>query len=49
MEIIGIYNLPFRASIAHQADALFFVRKVSPLGPRGSGGSLDNLTDALLK
>jgi erythromycin esterase-like protein len=36
MEIIGIYNLPFRASIAQQADALFFVRRVSPLGPRGS-------------
>ena len=34
-EIVGLYNLPFYASIAQQADALFFVRKVGPLGPRG--------------
>lgn len=34
MEIVGLYNLPFRASIARQADAIFFRREVSPL--RGS-------------
>jgi len=31
MDITGIYNAVFRTSIAKQADAIFFIRDVSPL------------------
>jgi hypothetical protein len=31
MDITGIYNSVFRTSIAKQTDAIFFIRKVSPL------------------
>ncbi len=31
--ITGLYNLPFRAAVAEQADALFFTRTVSKLRP----------------
>lgn len=31
MDITGIYNAVFRTSIAKQADAIFFIREVSPL------------------
>jgi hypothetical protein len=31
MDIVGIYNIIYRAKIAAQADALFFIGKVSPL------------------
>lgn len=31
MDITGIYNAAFRTSIAKQADAIFFIRNVSPL------------------
>lgn len=31
MDITGIYNAVFRTSIAKQADAIFFIRTVSPL------------------
>lgn len=33
MEITGIYNLPFRAALAEQTDAVFFTRTVSLLRP----------------
>ncbi len=31
--IVGLYNVPFRTAIVRQADAVFFVREVSPIGP----------------
>jgi erythromycin esterase-like protein len=31
IDITGIYNAVFRTSIAKQADAIFFIREVSPL------------------
>jgi hypothetical protein len=31
IDITGIYNTVFRTSIAKQADAIFFIRKVSPM------------------
>jgi erythromycin esterase-like protein len=31
MDIVGIYNAAYRTTISKQADAIFFVRKVSPL------------------
>ncbi len=30
-QIVGIYGIPFRAAIADQADAVFFVREVTPV------------------
>lgn len=33
MDIVGIYNASFRAAMAEQADAIYFVRKVTPLAP----------------
>ncbi|HHX87497.1 MAG TPA: erythromycin esterase family protein, partial [Firmicutes bacterium] len=33
MNIAGLYNQVYRTAIARQADAIFFVRKVSPLRP----------------
>ncbi len=32
-DIVGLYNIPFRAAIAGQADAVFFIREVHPLVP----------------
>lgn len=31
MEVVGLYNVPYRAALASQADAVYFVREVSPL------------------
>jgi erythromycin esterase-like protein len=31
-DIVGLYNVPFRTAIANQADAVYFVREVSPIG-----------------
>jgi erythromycin esterase-like protein len=31
LDVVGLYNITFRAAIAKQADAVFFVRKVTPL------------------
>jgi len=31
LDIVGLYNITFRAALAKQADAVFFVRKVTPL------------------
>lgn len=31
MDIVGLYNATYRTAIAQQADALFFIGKVSPL------------------
>lgn len=33
MDIVGIYNMAYRAAIAEQADAIFFIGEVSPLRP----------------
>ncbi len=31
MEVVGLYNVPYRAVLARQADAAYFIREVSPL------------------
>lgn len=31
LDIVGLYNITFRTALAKQADAVFFVRKVTPL------------------
>lgn len=33
MDIVGLYNASFQAAIAEQADAVYFVRNVTPLIP----------------